>query len=119
MQPTVQDIRYYQGDSFTLYVYPKDATGAYIPLVQDVDVPFFNVADKRGLNPTVRLSTTAELVDLHDDGINCIAATMDSAVGENIKNGYVYDLGWIKGGYKTTAITGKMIVMEDVAGYIA
>jgi hypothetical protein len=112
MQPTNYVIRYYQGDDFTLTLYPKDSVGGDIPIVP-ADTSFFHIADKRGTTSTVRISGTT-VIEPVNGGPNAIVASLSGVVGANVKNGYVYDIGYIKNSKRVTVLTGTFSVVERV-----
>ena len=112
MQPVNEVISYYQGDDFTITIYPKDSTGAAIPILP-TDTAFFHVADSRGPNSTTRLNVTCQITN-PSGGPYAIVGTVTSAVGNNIKNGYVYDIGYVKASKRITVLTGSFSVVEKV-----
>jgi hypothetical protein len=116
MQPTTYNIRYYSGDDFTLSVFPKDSTGAAIDIGSAHSV-YFRMADRRGDNPTWSVNGTASAQQLVAGGPYCIKCNMDSAIGVLVKNGYVYDIGYITAELKrVTVLTGNFQVMDRVKG---
>lgn len=113
MQPTNFTISYYEGDDFTLTIYPKDSTGAAIPILP-TDTAFFKIADARGPNPANPVvGTTCQIASING-GPNAIVASVSSAVGIYIENGYVYDIGYIKDGKRVTVLTGNFSVVDRV-----
>lgn len=112
MQPTNEVLRYYQGDDFTLTIYPKDSTGVAIPIVP-ADTAFFQIADKRGNTSIIRITGGASIASVNG-GPNAVIVTVSNVVGANIKNGYVYDIGYIKDGKRVTILTGTFAVVEKV-----
>lgn len=115
MQPTTYNIRYYSGDDFTISVFPKDSTGAAID-VGSADSVYFRLADKRGDNPTWSTSANAVASQLVAGGPYCIKCDMPSTTGSLVKQGYVYDIGYVMGGKRVTVLTGNFQVMERVKG---
>jgi hypothetical protein len=116
MQPTTYNIRYYSGDDFTISVFPKDSTGAPINVGTAYSV-YFRVADKRGDNPTWSATGNAVAAQLVPGGPYCIKCDMTSALGELIRHGYVYDIGYVSQELKrVTVLTGNFQVMERVKG---
>jgi hypothetical protein len=116
MQPTNYVIRYYQGDAFTLTLYPKDSVGGDIPILP-TDTSFFRIANKRGTTSTIRISGTTVIAPVNG-GPNAIVATLSSETGASVANGYVYDIGYIKDGKKVTVLTGTFSVIERVEAAI-
>lgn len=112
MQPTNEVISYYQGDDFTITIYPKDSTGAAIPIVP-ADTAFFNIADKRGPESIVRIAVPCT-INNPTGGPYAIVGTLTGASGNNVKNGYVYDIGYVKSGKRVTVLTGTFSVVEKV-----
>lgn len=112
MQPTNYTISYYQGDDFSLIIYPKDSAGQPIPF-NTGDTAFFNVANIRGDLSTIRIQGVATIAS-PSGGIPAVIATMTGAQGANIDSGFVYDIGYVKSGKKTTVLTGTFSVVEDV-----
>jgi hypothetical protein len=113
MQPTVYNITYYRGDDFTLYIFPKDSTGVAIPL--DTAQPYFRVASGRGDTPTWSANAAASIQRLVTNGPQAIFCQMSGTVGSNIRNGYVYDIGYVLNNKRTTVITGNFQVMDKVS----
>jgi hypothetical protein len=112
VQPTNEVISYYQGDDFTITIYPKDSTGAAIPILP-TDTAFFNIADQRGSASTTRFAGTCSIAS-PTGGPYAIVGVVSSAVGVNIKNGYVYDIGYVKSGKRVTVLTGTFSVVDKV-----
>lgn len=115
MQPTSYNIRYYNGDDFTISVFPKDSTGASIS-VGSADSVYFRIADVRGDSPNWSVNGTSTAEQLVAGGPYCIKCNMDSAIGLLVKNGYVYDIGYVMNGKRVTVLTGNFQVMERVKG---
>jgi hypothetical protein len=113
MGPTTYNIVYYQGDSFSVIIYPKDASNAAIPLSSG-DEAFFNVADKRGSTATMYFAANATIAQINNAGPYVIIAEMSDIQGTNIQNGYVYDIGFVKDGKRTTVLTGNFVVTQRV-----
>lgn len=113
MQPYVYNIPYYQGDDFSIVVTPKDSSNNPISL-SNTDIGFFNVADKRGDSPSVYFSGQATIDQISGDGVYSIVCTMPGAAGSNIKNGYVYDVGFKQNGKRITVVTGQFQVTDKV-----
>ena len=113
MQPTVHNISYYRGDDFTIYIFPKDSTGAAIPLT--TATPYFRVASARGDNPTWAATGAASIERIVTNGPQGIFCQMSGTVGDNIKNGYVYDIGYVIGTKRTTVLTGSFTVLDKVS----
>jgi hypothetical protein len=115
MQPTNFTISYYEGDDFTLTIYPKDSTGAAIPLVPGTDTVFFKIANERGPSPANPVTgTTCQIVDPNGGTNYAIVASVSSAIGVYIENGYVYDIGYVKDGKRVTVLTGNFSVVDRV-----
>jgi hypothetical protein len=112
VQPTNFTISYYEGDDFTLTIYPKDSTGAAIPIVP-TDTAFFKIADRRGASSTPVIGTSASIASING-GPNAIVVSVTSAIGLNVKNGYVYDVGYVKAGRRVTVLTGNFSVVERI-----
>lgn len=113
MQPTVKNLSYYEADTFSLILYPKDSTGEPIPLA--TATAYFRIADKRGDNPLVSLRGVATIQRSYEpDGPHCIIAQMSSEVGAQIETNYVYDIGFTIDTTRTTVLTGKFEVLGEV-----
>jgi hypothetical protein len=113
MQPTNYVVKCYQGDDWTITIYPKDSSGGAINILP-TDTAFFNIANARGINSTTRISGTATIQSING-GPYAIVASLSSAQASSLQNGYVYDIGFIKGAKKTTVLTGTLSVLERVA----
>lgn len=113
MQPTIRDITYYRGDDFTLYVFPKDSNGGAIPL--DNAVAYFRVADMRGDTPGWSTQASASIERRVTNGPQAIFCQMSGTVGNNIKNNYVYDIGYVLNNKRVTVLTGKFSVLDKVS----
>lgn len=114
MQPLVYNIRYYQGDSFTISVFPKDSTGAAIDLSGGDVNPYFRLAQYRDNITGWNANGNAEITNLSYGAPLCIKCDMTSTMGQNIKNGYVYDIGYVAGGKRVTVLTGSFQLMSEV-----
>ena len=112
MKPKTYDINYYRGDDFTIMVFPKDSTGANIPI--GTAIGFFNVASGRGDNPDWKGKGVAAIQPAYANGPDGVYCTLSSSVGQNISNGYVYDIGYTLGGKRTTLLTGRFVVIDWV-----
>lgn len=113
MHPVNYTLPYYQGNDLSMIIYPKDSTGGPIDIVP-TDTAFFKIADKRGNTSTVRIVGTGTIADVNDSGVYAIVATLDGTSGLNVKNGYVYDVGYVKDAKTVTVLTGTMSVIERV-----
>lgn len=113
MKPTTYDITYYRGDDFSVYIFPKDSTGANLPM--SGTTPYFRLASSRGDNPTWKSSGTATIDRSVSGGPLGIFCTLSNTIGRNVRNGYVYDIGYVSAsGKRTTVLTGRMIVVDWV-----
>ena len=112
MQPMKYDITYYAGDSFTLSVFPKDSTGAPIDLTGATS--YFRVAQSRGDATSWSTDAQSEITNLSPNAPLCIKCDMSTEIGYNIKNGYVYDIGYAIGTQRVTVLTGSFQVMDQV-----
>ena len=112
MQPVNYTLSYYQGDDFTLTIYPKDSTGQPIPILP-TDSPYFRIADKRGTTSTTRIAGTANIASVNG-GPNAIIASLSGVAGTGVKNGFVYDIGYVKDSKRVTVLTGTISVVERV-----
>lgn len=113
MQPTIYNIKYYSGDEFTMTIFPKNSSGEFIP-VGSADSVYFRLASARGTNPSWATNGEAVTTQLINGGPYCIKVTMTSAVGQQIRNGYVYDIGYYMSGKRTTVLTGSFQIMDEV-----
>lgn len=113
MQPTVRNITYYRGDDFTLYVFPKDSSGSAIPL--DNATPYFRVASARGDAPSWSALASSAIERRVTNGPQGIFCQMSGTVGDNIKNNYVYDIGYVLNGKRVTVLTGNFLVLDKVS----
>ena len=86
MGPTTYNITYYQGDSFSVIVYPKDASNAAIPLSSG-DEAFFNIADRRGSGATMYFPANAIIAQIDNAGPYVIVCELSGIQGVNILNG--------------------------------
>jgi hypothetical protein len=111
MQPVNYTIQYYQGDNFTLIIYPKDSTGQSLDLTGAV--PQFRIANIRGEDATDKFLGDS-VVDTINGGPLAIIASVNGTVGDGIGNGYVYDIGYTKDGSKVTILTGSFSVIKRV-----
>jgi hypothetical protein len=112
MQPMIYNIRYYEGDSFTISVFPKDSTGAAIDLTSATS--YFRVAQNRDDIIGWNTDAPSEITNLTPGSPLCIKCDMSTEIGRNIKNGYVYDIGYVAGGKRVTVLTGSFQVMSEV-----
>lgn len=112
MRPQNYDINYYNGDDFTIMVFPKDSTGAAIDIGNATG--FFHVGSSRGNSPDWKGVGTVSIDRAYNNGPYGLLCTLDNAVGVNIRNGYVYDIGYILKGRRITLLTGRFIVTERV-----
>jgi len=114
MQPLVNDIRYYEGDSFTLIVFPKDSTGAAIDLT--TSEAYFRLAQYRDDPTNWNADGDAAITSLVPYGPLCIKCDMTTEIGQEIKNGYVYDVGYWDATHtkRVTVLTGSFLVMSEV-----
>lgn len=112
MQPMTYNIKYYAGDSFTISVFPKDSTGAPIDLTSATS--YFRVAQNRDDVASWNADAAAEITNLTPGAPLCIKCDMSTEIGQNIKNGYVYDIGYVAGGKRVTVLTGSFQVMSEV-----
>lgn len=118
MHPVNYTLPYYQGDDLSIIIYPKNSEGYPIDIVP-TDTAFFKIADKRGNTSTVRVVGTGTIQDAgnrddNDNVVYAIVATLDGTSGLNVKNGYVYDVGYVKDTTTVTVLTGTMSVVERV-----
>jgi hypothetical protein len=113
VQPTNYNISYYQGDDFTMTIYPKNSSGEPIGLT-GTDVPFFRIADKRGPGRTSSYNGGVQIQQV--SGEYAIVASVNSTIGNNISNGFVYDIGYVSSGRTVTVLTGSFSVVQRVVG---
>jgi len=113
MQPEIYNITYYSGDTFTITIYPKDSTGESIDL-SGVDKTYFRLADKRDDLTGWNVEGFSEITSLTYGGPACIKCDLSSENGRNIKNGYVYDIGYWIDNKRVTVLTGSFQVMSEV-----
>lgn len=113
MQPLNYPISYYEGDDFTLIINPKNSAGEPIDLT-GAD-PYFRIAHIRGDNsdPAKRINGDA-IVDTINGGPASIVAHLPGALGDQMQNGWVYDVGYVKDGKTVTVVTGTFNVVYKV-----
>jgi hypothetical protein len=120
MQPKIYDITYYEGDSFTLKVYPKDSNQQRLPLtnVESEDTYFRLAAKRDNLQEWNEWGTSTIQVDAGGKYIQC---DLFSVQGEQLKDGYVYDIGYFDDFFdnddrnkRITVLTGTFRVMSEV-----
>ena len=111
--PANYTINYYRGDTYTLYIRPKDQAGNNIAL--DGFLAMFTAADKRGAGGT---SIDFEAIaDTADDIIKCkITPSVGSLLSQS--NTYYYDVQITHSvsGEVFTYLTGPLIVTDDISG---
>lgn len=114
MQPTNYNISYYRGDTFTISVFPKDSSGNPIP-IGDKQAKF-RLASQRGDNPQWSSNGAADIQEATPGGDLGIFCTMSSTIGNSVRQGYVYDIGYQDqdGTNRVTVLTGTFIVVDKV-----
>jgi acid stress-induced BolA-like protein IbaG/YrbA len=120
MQPALYDITYYEGDSLTITIIPRDSKQNILPLTDVAnDDTYFRLASSRGDNPTWQARGLSTL--LHNMGPlqrdTYIQCDLTPQLGEMLNNGYVYDIGYWQGTnnqYRVTLVTGAFKLMAEV-----
>lgn len=111
--PAVYDIKYYSGDTYTLLIYPKTASGSAFDLSAYTGVTF-DIADQRGTGSgrekyrlTPEISTTN----------NTILVTLTPTAGAllDASKTYYYDVT-ITGPATYTLLTGTITISQAVVG---
>lgn len=116
--PGTYDIKYYKGDTFEFFVYPKNASGATFDLTGFSTIKF-TIATSTGVAPTASYAGEV-IVDGNNTYIKCI---ITPEVGEflSASQGYVYDVqiekpagNGVTYAYIYTILKGNISVTEQV-----
>lgn len=116
--PGTYDIKYYKGDTFEFFIYPKNSSGNTFDLTGFTDIKF-TIAEKAGAAGALTAKAGDTDVDGNNTYIKCI---ITPEVGEELNlSNYVYDVQITKPAgsgvsypYVYTILKGNISVTEQV-----
>jgi hypothetical protein len=111
--PATYDIKYYKGDTFSMLIYPKTASGTPFDLT-DFTLATLDIADKRGDDPTREKYRIDCTIDASDNSVLCVI-TPTAGNLLNSSKVYVYDIT-VSGPATHTFLNGTITVIEAVVG---
>lgn len=113
MAPVIHDIKYYRGDTYSLLLFPKTAAGTPFDL-SEFTLATFDIADKRGDDPTRQKFRINATIDGTEDTVLCV---LDPASGNllDASKVYYYDVT-VSGPATHTFVTGTITISESVVG---
>ena len=111
--PATYDIKYYRGDTYSLIIYPKATSGESFDLSEYTSATF-DIADKRGDDPTREKFRLTATIDTEENTVLC---TITPTAGNllNASKTYFYDVT-VTGPATHTFLTGTITISESVVG---
>ena len=113
MAPANYDIKYYKGDTYALIIYPKTTSGVPFDL-REYTSATFDIADKRGSDPTREKFRLTATIDTKDNTVLCTITPTNGNLLDATKT-YFYDVT-VAGPATHTFLTGTITILESVVG---